>query len=116
DDVFTKFMPGPDWDFGASPNLMTADDGTPLIGEGQKSGDYWTLRRSDLSAVWSTRIGTPSATGGIVGSTAYDGHRIYGPNSIPGYLWALESTNGAPTWAQPGADFLHFGAVSESNG
>src|SRR5947209_556535 len=43
---------GPDYDFGASPNLLTAGDGRRLVGEGQKSGTYWALDRDSLQPVW----------------------------------------------------------------
>ena len=118
-DAFSPGTPGPDVDFGASPNLMTAPDGTGLVGAGQKSGFYWTFPRAHLVAgheVWKSVIGTTGPTGGSVGSIAYDGTRIYGPNTLPGYIWALRAADGTQQWVHPGLDFLHYGPASVSNG
>src|SRR5205814_3866450 len=69
---------GPDYDFGASLNLMQGGGGRKIVGAGQKSGTYWAFDRRTLAPVWSavTGPGAPSV-GGIVGSTAADGHRVY---------------------------------------
>ena len=107
---------GPDYDFGASLNLVQAGDGRKLVGAGQKSGVYWTFDRSTLEPVWSatTGAGVPSV-GGIVGSTASDGHRIYGPDTPGGEVWALDlAGNGA--WVSTDGGPLHFSPVSVANG
>src|SRR5436305_11569337 len=39
---------GPDYDFGASPNLFTNSHGRRLVGEGQQSGVYWALDRATV--------------------------------------------------------------------
>src|SRR5205085_2356790 len=79
---------GPDYDFGASPNLFTDSTGRKLVGDGQKSGLYWAFDRATLKPVWTanTGPGTP-VVGGIVGSTATDGHRVFGPDTPAGLLW-----------------------------
>jgi polyvinyl alcohol dehydrogenase (cytochrome) len=107
---------GVDYDFGASANLITARDGTRVIGQGQKSGVYWALRRSDMKPLWTQRLGPGSAVGGILGSTAYDGRRIYGPMTAPGYVWALNPSTGTPAWLSPVGDPLHWSPLSVSNG
>jgi polyvinyl alcohol dehydrogenase (cytochrome) len=113
----TSNAAGVDYDFGASPNLATLPDGTAVVGEGQKSGTYWAVKRADLSPVWHTTVGPGSAVGGILGSTAYDGARVYGPITAPGYIWSLNAKDGAPAWVTPGAaDPIHWSAVAESNG
>jgi len=116
-DVFgATSLIGPDFDFGASANLLTLSDGTQAIGIGQKSGTYWMLRRADLAPIWHTRVGLGNAFGGIVGSTAVDRNDIYGPNTVPGYMWALDREGGALAWIDPGLDALHYGPASVSNG
>lgn len=107
---------GPDYDFGASPNLFTGPRGQALVGEGQKSGEYWAFDRSTLKPVWTanTGPGTP-AVGGILGSTAYDGHRLYGPDTTGGELWAL-GTDGKLQWVSSDGGPLQFSAVSAGNG
>ena len=113
----TSHAAGLDYDFGASPNLATLPNGTPVVGEGQKSGAYWMLKRADLTTVWHTTVGPGSFVGGILGSTAYDGTRVYGPITAPGYIWSLSANNGLPAWLTPGvADPIHWSAVAVSNG
>jgi polyvinyl alcohol dehydrogenase (cytochrome) len=107
---------GPDADFGASPQLIHGADGRPLIGAGQKSGTYWAFARRTLRPAWKTTVG-PSASfaGGIVGSTAYDGLRIYGPNTPAGEVWGID-TGGRLAWVSSDGGPLHFGPVSVANG
>jgi polyvinyl alcohol dehydrogenase (cytochrome) len=107
---------GPDSDFGASPQLLKGAGGRLLVGDGQKSGTYWALDRRTLKPVWNTTVGAPVAfVGGIVGSTAYDGSRIYGPNSAAGEIWAL-GLGGQLNWVSSDGGPLHFSSVSIANG
>jgi len=117
-DVFngTTSPAGPDFDFGASPNLVVGSGGTPAVGEGQKSGDYWAVRRSDMQPLWHQQLGPGSAVGGILGSTAYDGTRIYGPITAPSYVWALAAMSGSLAWVSPVGDPVHWSPLSVSNG
>lgn len=118
DDVWTEttnFFSGPDADFGASPNLVAGPGGRPLVGEGQKSGAYWAVDRRTLAPVWHTSTGPGAFVGGILGSTAYDGKRIYGPDTLGGELFALDRA-GAVQWASSGGDPIHFNPVSVANG
>jgi polyvinyl alcohol dehydrogenase (cytochrome) len=105
-----------DLDFGASPNLIHV--GNKLyVGEGQKSGIYHLVDAATMKGMWSTPVGPPSSVGGIVGSTAYDGKRIYGPVTVGGYLWSLDRGTGLPQWLEPLADGAHWGnPVSEADG
>jgi polyvinyl alcohol dehydrogenase (cytochrome) len=111
----TGVTDGPDADFGASPNLITGTDGRPLVGEGQKSGTYWAVDRSTLDPVWNTTVGPPSFVGGILGSTAYDGSQVYGPNTPGGEIWAL-GRDGSVAWLSLDADPVHFAPVAVANG
>src|SRR5436305_5641376 len=57
-DAFAADNPaGPDYDFGSSPNLITSPQGQTLVGEGQKSGDYWAVDRLSMKPVWHTNVG-----------------------------------------------------------
>ena len=107
---------GPDYDFGASPNLFTGPHGEALVGDGQKSGSYWGCDRSTLRPVWTADPGpgTP-VLGGIVGSTATDGKRVYGPNTTAGEIWAL-NTDGSLAWLSSDGGPLQYGAISSGNG
>lgn len=117
-DVFdlTTNPTGTDQDFGASPNLFAGPGGQQLVGEAQKSGAYWALDRGTLTPAWHTHVGIQvSAAGGIIGSTAYDGARLYGPNTTPSEVWALDR-GGSVGWisAEPGP--INFSPVAVSNG
>ena len=106
---------GPDYDFGASPNLFTGPKGQKLVGDGQKSGVHWALDRTTLKPVWTaiTSPGTP-AVGGILGSTAVDQGRIFGPATAPGHLWGLAG-DGSLAWLSADGP-VQFSAVSAGNG
>ncbi|MFN2525041.1 MAG: PQQ-binding-like beta-propeller repeat protein [Actinomycetota bacterium] len=104
-----------DMDFGASPNLFEVD-GKKVVGAGQKSGVYHVADRTSMEGVWKTIVGPPSAVGGIVGSTAFNGDAIFGPITVPGYLWSLNSSGGH-RWISPIGDGAHWGnPVSVANG
>ena len=79
-DLWTRPQPiGPDYDFGAAPNLFTVP-GTreQLLGIGQKSGVYWAVNPSTGKVVWQTDVGPTADPGhGIEYGTATDGRRIY---------------------------------------
>jgi polyvinyl alcohol dehydrogenase (cytochrome) len=108
-------LESPDADFGASPNLFELPGGRAVVGEGQKSGVYWVLDRRTMRPVWNAFVGPGSFTGGILGSTAFDGERIYGPNSISGQVWALTPA-GTMAWNSSDGTAFHFGAVAVANG
>ncbi|MGH2716322.1 MAG: PQQ-binding-like beta-propeller repeat protein [Thermoleophilaceae bacterium] len=108
-------LESPDADFGASPNLFTLPDGRKAVGQGQKSGLYWALDRRRMEPVWTAFTGPGSFQGGIIGSTAFDESRIYGPNTLSGQIWALERDGGS-SWTSSDATPLRFGAVATANG
>jgi len=107
-----------DLDFGAAPNLFQDAKGRKLVGAGQKSGVYHVFDAKTMKPVWKQIVGPPGALGGIVGSTANDGHSVYGPITVPGYVWSLSADKGgAYRWLGPIADGLHWGPpVSLANG
>ena len=77
--------------------LFTGPNGQKLVGEGQKSGIYWALDRDTMKPAWHAQTGPGSLVGGIIGSTATDGQRIYGPDTVAGENWALD-TSGLARW------------------
>jgi polyvinyl alcohol dehydrogenase (cytochrome) len=106
-----------DLDFGASPNLFRDASGRKLVGAGQKSGVYHVVDATTMKPVWTQIVGPPTSVGGIVGSTAYDGQHVYGPVTVPGYVWSLDGKAGAYRWLGPVADGAHWGPpVSVANG
>ena len=98
-----------DMDFGASPNLFHGAGGRLLVGDGQKSGVYHVIDAKTMKPRWSQIVGPPSSIGGIVGSTANDGQNVYGPITIPGYVWSVSAGSGSWRWAGPIGDGAHWG-------
>ena len=106
-----------DLDFGSAPNLFKDGSGRKLVGAGQKSGVYHVFDAETMRPVWKQVVGPPSAVGGIVGSTAYDDGAVYGPITVPGYLWSLSRANGDYRWLGATADAVHYGEpVAVANG
>jgi polyvinyl alcohol dehydrogenase (cytochrome) len=106
---------GPDFDFGASPNLFTGSDGEQLVGEGQKSGIYWALDRATMRPVWNTTVGPSGILGGILGSTAFDGTRIYGADTRNGQVFAL-APDGSTRWDSLDSGGAHVSATTVTDG
>jgi polyvinyl alcohol dehydrogenase (cytochrome) len=117
DDSFSadNLFAGPDYDFGASPNLFDGPDGQRLVGEGQKSGTYWALDRATMKPVWSQSIGAGGYLGGIIGSTAFDGTRVYGADALDGHVFAL-GRDGLPAWTSQDTGQAHFGPTMVARG
>jgi polyvinyl alcohol dehydrogenase (cytochrome) len=77
---------GPDWDFGASPILVTAN-GKRLLLAGQKSGIVHALDPDrDGAIVWQTRVGKGGTMGGVQWGSATDGTNVYVANSDIGRI------------------------------
>jgi polyvinyl alcohol dehydrogenase (cytochrome) len=144
-DLWTLLQPvGPDFDFGAGPNLFTTASpvtGRPeqLLGAGQKSGVYWAVDPATGKVVWQTQVG-PAGNGGLGGieyGAATDGRRVYaaegdtanipytlggsGPyagQTVTGGSWAaLDPATGRILWQTPdpqGSPDISF--VSAANG
>ena len=72
-----------------------------------------TARRWTRSGRLST--GPGAQVGGIVGSTASDGERIYGPDTLGGENWALDN-DGSLKWVSSDGGPLHFNPTSVANG
>jgi polyvinyl alcohol dehydrogenase (cytochrome) len=127
--------PGPDYDFGAAPNLLTIGSGAQahhLVGAGQKSGVYWALEPGNGKIAWATMPGPGGRRGGILWGSAADQSQLYlaendygkTPYQLPsgavissGSWAALNQATGAIAWQVPvpggtGAE----GAVSVANG
>jgi outer membrane protein assembly factor BamB len=70
-----------DFDFGASPNIIDLG-GNRWIGDGGKDGTYYVLNRRTRNPggdlVWRANVVFGGFAGGFIGSTAFDGQRVYG--------------------------------------
>ena len=84
---------GPDWDFGAGPNLFQARIGLQVhdvVGAGQKSGYYWALNPDTGAILWKTQVGPGGHLGGIHWGTAVDPFHVFvGVNNETGAEFAL---------------------------
>jgi polyvinyl alcohol dehydrogenase (cytochrome) len=112
--------PGPDFDVGASPMLVTLAGGRDLIVAAQKSGVVYALdpdRRGQQ--VWRYRAGGGSGLGGIQWGIASDGARAFAPvaeiyNATPGGLHAIDLATGARVWYAPPPAALECGKPSRA--
>jgi polyvinyl alcohol dehydrogenase (cytochrome) len=115
-DTFAADNPaGPDVDFGASPNLFTGPTGAALVGEGAKNGVYYALERSTMKRVWQTAVGSPAPTGGFLGSTVFDGTRIYGIDVATGKVAAL-GRDGSVPWTSADGPPPEFSPLAAGHG
>ena len=95
---------GPDYDFGSSPNLVTAGNKSLVI-TGNKSSIVYAMDPATGKTVWQTpKLGMGSPAGGVEWSTATDGRIVYAPladradrGGRPG-LVALEAASGRVLW------------------
>jgi len=72
-----------DWDFGATANLGTAPDGTPtFLGVGGKDGTYYRVDPYTGKLVWKKNLVFGGFSGGFIGTTAFDGNRVYGATAL----------------------------------
>ena len=72
-----------DFDFGASANAGVSPSGiTTFLGEGGKDGTYYSLDPSTGQLRWSTNVVFGGSSGGFLGTTAYDGTRVYGATAL----------------------------------
>jgi outer membrane protein assembly factor BamB len=120
--------PGPNAnsDFGASPTLFTASDGTRLVAAANKDGRLYVLRRDRLSdgPLWTYQVarGGPdplAGEGSLVAPTFAHG-LLYAaggttPDDEPGAVVALEPLTGQVRWRHvtPGFVFAGMPAVGD---
>jgi polyvinyl alcohol dehydrogenase (cytochrome) len=115
-DVFSPDNPtGADADFGSSPNLFDSPAGKPLVGEGAKDGSYYAVARATMKKEWTTANGPGGPAGGFLGSTAFDGTRIYGANTATSQVVAL-GRGGDVAWSAVDGGTVHFSPVAYANG
>jgi polyvinyl alcohol dehydrogenase (cytochrome) len=110
---------GPDYDFGATPILMTLKGGKQVLVAGQKSGLAYGFDPDTGALLWKTAVGVGSALGGIEWGIGADDQVVYipvsdfgpvmseyrpgnhaGPPGKPG-LNALDPATGRVLWSTP---------------
>jgi polyvinyl alcohol dehydrogenase (cytochrome) len=72
---------GPDYDFGATPILMTLPGGKQVLVAGQKSGIAYGFNPDNGALIWKTALGVGSALGGIEWGIGADDKTVYIPVS-----------------------------------
>ncbi len=98
---------GPDFDFGASPVLVTVSPGRDLIIAAQKSGVAYALDPDRKGQqVWRYRAGGGSGLGGIQWGIAVDATQAYFPiadiySEMPGGMHAVSLATGKRAWFTP---------------
>jgi polyvinyl alcohol dehydrogenase (cytochrome) len=114
---------GPDFDFSASPILVTLANGRRLLVAGQKSGIVHALDPDkNGEIVWQTRVGLGGTMGGVQWGSATDGQNVYVANSDIGRImltysnftdadskrgggmYALKLETGEKVWFAPPSD------------
>lgn len=98
---------GPDFDFGASPILVTTESGRDLVLAGQKSGDVWALDPdNDLKLVWQNKLSNGSALGGVHWGMTVIGNTLFVPIADPEFMtrdpkpgiYAIDIDSGETVW------------------
>ncbi len=94
---------GPDYDFGASPNLVKVGN-RELVITGNKSSIVYAMDPDTGKMVWQTpKLGSGGASGGVLWGQATDGKRVYAPiadspgRGRPG-LVTLDAATGRELW------------------
>ncbi len=99
---------GDDYDFGASPVLLSLATGQDVLLAGQKSGTVLGIDPDSGNVLWRTQVGVGGFLGGIEWGMASDGARLYvanadvitAENGRPGLL-ALDPATGEDLWYTP---------------
>ncbi|EFJ24155.1 hypothetical protein SELMODRAFT_442585, partial [Selaginella moellendorffii] len=131
--------PGPDYDFGESPMLLTIPSRfsknkfQDILVTGQKSGIVWAHDRDDGSLVWETTAGPGGSVGGAIWGAATDNHRVYtniansdratfhlvpsGESTTAGGWVAMDAATGRIEWSTANPHGARaYGPVTVANG
>ena len=134
---------GPDFDFAASPILVSLPDGKRALVAGHKSGNVYAVDPDQQGArLWETRVGEGGSMGGVQWGSAADRQNVYvalsdlGRVMLPytqftdadrnrgGGMFALRLADGARVWhtppppcdSRPRCSPAQSGAVSATDG
>jgi polyvinyl alcohol dehydrogenase (cytochrome) len=114
---------GPDYDFGATPILMTVKAGAKgkpakqVLVAGQKSGLAYGVDPDTGKLLWKTAVGSGSALGGIEWGIGADDHAVYVPVSDLGLLFGeARRKPGAPVPAGTAPAKPGVSALNPANG
>ncbi len=93
---------GPDYDFGATPILMTLKGGKQVLVAGQKSGMVYGLNPDTGALLWKTQVGNGSALGGVEWGIGANDTHVFVPISDLGLLFAEFRSGGSAAAPKPG--------------
>ena len=98
---------GPDYDFGATPILMTLKGGKQVLVAGQKSGLAYGFDPDSGALIWRTAVGAGSALGGVEWGIGADDRTVYVPVSDFGQVMSeYRPGNGKAQEGKPGLNAL----------
>jgi polyvinyl alcohol dehydrogenase (cytochrome) len=111
---------GPDFDFGASPMLVTLPSGRDVVIGGQKSGAVMAIDPDTGATLWKSQVGRGGVQGGVHFGMSIEGNRVFAPindmfypEDITRYqfkeparpgLYALDAASGELIWSAPAPD------------
>ncbi|MDP5070908.1 MAG: PQQ-binding-like beta-propeller repeat protein, partial [Congregibacter sp.] len=111
---------GPDFDYSASPILLSLSEETDILVVGQKSGTVYGLDPDTGRVIWKTPVGRGGVQGGVhFGMAAGDGlvyvpiNDMFYPEDLTRYdfkkdprpgIYALNPATGKELWANPAED------------
>jgi len=120
DDANCPAENGPDYDFGASPMVLTLASGRDVVVGGQKSGAVMAIDPESGETLWKTQVGRGGVQGGVHFGLAAEGGLIFAPindmfypEDITRYkfkeparpgLYALDASTGDVIWSSPAPD------------
>jgi polyvinyl alcohol dehydrogenase (cytochrome) len=120
-----------DYDFGATANVIELGS-ERFFGVGGKDGTYYLLHGDTGVPAWATNVVFGGNAGGFIGSTAFDGRRVYGGTGLGDFgvqckpddprdqpiqdpsFHALDVRGGAVAWEAP--NNYSFGATTVADG
>ena len=111
-----------DHDFGATPNLFVDAQGRPVLGAGNKDGEYYALDPATGDQLWTKQVALRGdvqedfSIGGFIGSPAIWEGNVFGGTAIggPPYYHSLDGRDGSIRWR--GAQAPSYSASAVANG
>lgn len=110
--LLPTYSPDIDIEWGSSPTLLQAADGTPLVAATGKDGILYALNRADMSLAWTARLAVgcvdPEQGCGSISTPAFDGQLLYvgaGDSDPDGFdngsVYAIDPSTGQTVWMNP---------------
>lgn len=88
----------------------------PVVGGLHKAGIYHALKRSDMTELWKTIIGTPPCEVCNASSAAIGENKVFVSVEPGPAVRSMNRNNGQAGWFAPLVDGAHYESVSTANG